>query len=128
MSDEYLNQYGQTVNEALPKEFRLERSEIKYIEKKLNGQDGPATIGRVYFSKSGKTLYYKGQRLQSLKGSGDKANYFDVETGDYYWISSPKKDQNNRLTGGNRGVTIDSDVKEAYLDLLGQKTRTISNK
>ena len=79
----------------------------------------PAVIGRVYFSKSGKTLYYKGLKFQSLKGSGSKANYFETASGDHYWISGPRKDRDNRLYGGNRGVFVDDDVREEYQQLIG---------
>ncbi len=106
-----------------PEEFRASRSRIMYIESKTEGLEGPAVIGRLYASKSGKTLYYKGQRFQSLKGSGFKANYFDTETGDPYWISGPRKDQQNRLYGGNRGVQIDDDIREEYLALISSPHR-----
>jgi hypothetical protein len=99
----------------LPVEFKKERSRIMYIEDKSNGLEGDARIGRVYFSKTGKTLYYKGRVFQSLKGSGFKSNYFDIDTGDEFWISGPRKDRNDRLYGGNQGVVIDEDVKEEYL-------------
>jgi len=85
-----------------------------YIEDKSESLNGPARIGRVYFSKSGRTLYYKGRKFQSLKGSGFKANYFEVETGAHYWISGPRKDRNDRLYGGQAGVEIDADVREEY--------------
>ncbi len=98
----------------LPKAFRLSRSRILYVESKAEGLEGPAVIGRVYFSKSGKTLYYRGLRFQSLKGAGFKANYFELETGDHFWISGPRKDQQSRLYGGNAGVTIDEDIREEY--------------
>ena len=90
-----------------------------YIECKADGLEGPAVIGRVYFSKSSKTLYYKGLKFQSLKGSGFKANYFETESGDHYWISGPRKDQNDRLYGGTLGVHIDEDIKEEYAKLIG---------
>ena len=45
--------------------------------------------------------YYRGRRFLSLKGSGFKANYFEVESGDHYWISCPRKDKNDRSYGGN---------------------------
>ena len=102
-------------DEELPAEFKLSRSKIMYIEDKSSGLEGEARIGRVYFSKSGKTLYYQGQKFQSLKGTGFKANYFEVESGDHYWISGPRKDQNDRLYGGNRGVEIDKDAHEEYM-------------
>ena len=89
-----------------------------YIEDKSEGLDGPARIGRVYFSKTGKTLYYRGQKFQSLKGSGFKSNYYDVDTGAEYWITGPRKDRDNRLYGGNRGVQVDDDVYDEYLEYL----------
>ena len=100
--------------EQLPAEFRIARSRIMYIEAKSGGLEGEARIVRVYFSKSGKTLYYDGRKFQSLKGTGFKANYFDVETREEYWISGPRKDRNDRLYGGNRGVAIDEDVQDEY--------------
>jgi hypothetical protein len=44
------------------------RPRIMYIECKAGGLNGPARIGRVTFSKAGRTLYYRGQSFQSLKG------------------------------------------------------------
>lgn len=55
-----------------------------YIEFKGDGLSGPARIGRVSFSKRGKTISFGGRRFQSLKGAGLKANYADVETGEQY--------------------------------------------
>lgn len=104
--------------EQLPKEFKTERSRIMYIEDKSSGIVGAARIGRVYFSKTGKTLYYNQRKLQSLNGSGFKSNYIDVESRDEFWISGPKKDRNDRLYGGSEGVEIDDDVKEEYIGLL----------
>jgi hypothetical protein len=105
-------------DDPMPAEFALARSRIMYIEAKPEGLEGPAVIGRVYFSKSGKTLYYKNLRLRSLKGSGLKANYFETTTGEHYWISGPRKDRNDRLYGGCRGVTIDADVLAEYSALI----------
>jgi hypothetical protein len=109
-------------DDQLPAEFKLARSKIMYIEDKSSGLEGDARIGRVFFSKSGKTLYYNGLRFRSLKGNGYKANYFETDSGDHYWISGPRKDQNDRLYGGNQGVQIDSDVYEEYLEYLSNKT------
>lgn len=116
MNNHLENEYP--LNEDNPLEFRLSRSRIMYIESKSEGLQGDARIGRVYFSKSGRTLYYQGKKFRSLKGGGYKANYFEVESGDYYWISGPKKDQSNRLYGGNRGVEIDADVYEEYIRFI----------
>ena len=48
------------------------------------------------------------------KAAGFKANYFDVETGDEYWISGCKKDGTDRLYNEADPVEIDDDVREEY--------------
>ncbi|QDT88574.1 1-deoxy-D-xylulose-5-phosphate synthase [Gimesia algae] len=108
-------------HDQLPREFRSSQSRIMYVEDKSDGLEGEARIGRVYFSKSGKTLYYRGRRFQSLKGTGFKANYRDVESDAEFWISGPRKDQNDRLYGGFRNVIIDEDVKADYLTYISGK-------
>lgn len=92
-----------------------------YIECKADGLNGPARIGRVTFSKTGCTLYYKGRSFQSLKGSGFKANYFDVENGEHYWISGPHQDGQDRLYVSNIPVEIDEDVREEYWTQIRKK-------
>jgi hypothetical protein len=90
------------------------KTRIMYIEYKGRGLTGPARIGRVTFSRSGRTLHYRGQAFQSLKGSGFNANYFDLETGEHYWISGPRRDGADRLYGERMPVEIDDDVREEY--------------
>ena len=91
------------------------KTRIMYIEDKSAGLDGPARIGRVTFSKSGRSLHYGGRTFQSLKGTGFKANHFDIETGDHFWISGPRKDGKDRLyEGSSKPVEIDPDVEEEY--------------
>lgn len=95
-----------------------------YIENKAAGLSGPARIGRVEFSKTGRTLYYGGQSFQSLKGDGSKANYYDLESGDQYWISGPRKDGADRLYGEALPVEIDDDVRDEYwAEIRGQPNR-----
>jgi hypothetical protein len=90
-------------------------SRIMYIENKSGGlAGGEAHIGRVTFSKSRSSIYYRGRAFRSLKGRGFKANFADVETGDEYWISGPKKNGADRLYGERCGVEIDEDVREEY--------------
>ena len=88
------------------------KSRIMYIEYKADDLTGPARIGRITFSKAGKTLHYKDKALQSLKGGGYKANYFDIETGERYWISGCKRSGNDTLYPGI--VDVDKDVREEY--------------
>jgi hypothetical protein len=94
-------------------------SRIMYIELKTDGVNGPARIGRVTFSKSGKTVYYGGRTFRSWAGRGFKCNYFDVETQQGYWISGCKKDGRDRLYPGT--IEIDDDAREEYWSIVRQQ-------
>jgi hypothetical protein len=88
---------------------------IMYIELKSgHGDAGPARIGRVRFSRSLKTLYYKGQQFRSCNGRGIGGNFSDVATAQTYWISGSKKNGQDRHWAGSGPVEIDSDVAEEY--------------
>jgi hypothetical protein len=91
------------------------KSRIMYIENKSGGlAGGEARIGRVTFSKTGATLYYRGRSFRSLKGGGYKANHVDIETGEPFWISGPKRNGGDRLYGERAAIGIDEDVREEY--------------
>ena len=95
---------------------------IMYIEYKGSGLAGTARIGRVTFSQTGKTVYYRSKQLQTLSGHGYKANYFDVETGEHYWISGCKKRGDDTLYPGV--IEVDEDVREQYwLSIRNQPER-----
>lgn len=87
---------------------------IMYLELKSGDVTGPARIGRVTTSKTGRTLYYGGMSFQSLKGAGSKSNYYDVENGDQWWISGCKRDGADRLYDEADPVYVDEDVREEY--------------
>jgi hypothetical protein len=95
-----------------------------YIERKAGDLTGAGKIGRVTYSQTGATIYYRGQEFRSLKGAGFKANYYEVETGDEYWISGPRKDGADALYSTNIAPAIDSDVSEEYWT----KIRKLPNK
>ncbi|MBN1516210.1 1-deoxy-D-xylulose-5-phosphate synthase [Candidatus Sumerlaeota bacterium] len=89
------------------------KSRIMYIEYKGDdGIAGSARIGRVTFSKSGKSIHYNGKTFETKKGTGFKSNYFDVETGEDYWISGCRKDGRDALYSTD--AEIDDDVREEY--------------
>jgi len=90
------------------------RARIMYIEYKGDGLGGPARIGRVTHSRTGSTLYYSDKTFQSLKGSGFKANYFDVETHEHYWVSGPRKDGQDALYASHLATEIDENVREEH--------------
>jgi hypothetical protein len=84
-----------------------------YIEYKGDdGLIGPARIGRVKYSKSGKSVHYRGKTFETLSGTGFKSNYFDVESGEHYWISGCRKDGIDALYSTT--AEIDEDVREEY--------------
>jgi hypothetical protein len=84
---------------------------IMYIECKSGGLDGPGRIGSVEFSRSMRSFYYAGKRFHKTE-SGYKFNCLDVETGEEYWISGPKKNGTDKLYGGV--VEIDEDARVEY--------------
>ena len=95
------------------------KSRIMYIESKAESLNGPARIGRVTFSKTGLSIYYKGKSF--LRIQGFKANYRDRETFDDYWISGPRRDGKDRLYVSNIPVEIDDDVREEYWTEIRKK-------
>ena len=72
---------------------------------------GTGRIGRVSFSQTGRTVYYGGRQLRVYSGLY-KASHVDVESGEVYWISGPKKSGDDCLYPGI--VEVDDDVREEY--------------
>lgn len=85
-----------------------------YVEHKGGDLTGAARIGRVTFSKTMKRVYFGDQIFQRNEIPGYKANHYDIETGDEYWISGPKKAGGDRLYGERVPVLIDADVRLEY--------------
>lgn len=98
------------------------KTKIMHIEHKGDGIEGPARIGRVTYSKSGRSsLTDAGRTLVAIQGF--KSNYADGETGEEYWISGPKKRGGDRLCGTGR-VEFDADVRaECWSEVRGQPDR-----
>ena len=63
------------------------------------------------------------QGFRSLKGAGFKANYIDVESGEEYWISGPKKNGGDALYATNMAPEIDADVEEEYWTRIRKRQR-----
>jgi hypothetical protein len=91
-----------------------------YIENKTELSGGEAHIGRVTFSKTGRTIYYRGFRYRRVKGY--KYNHVEVDSGEPYWISGCRKDGLDRLYGERVPILIDEDVREEYwTDVRGER-------
>jgi len=54
------------------------KSRIMYIERKAGSITGEARIGRVKFSKTGRTMYYDGKEFVKIK-SGFKDNCIETQ-------------------------------------------------
>src|SRR5690349_19797579 len=75
---------------------------------------GRPTSAASRVRKTSRTVEYRGRKFQKAKG-GDKWNHFDVETGEHYWISGPRRDGQDRLyPQSSRPVEIDEDVHKEY--------------
>ena len=90
----------------------MAKTQIMYIEYKGDDVTGPGRIGRVTFSKTGRTITYGGREFHRLSGQGFKANYFDVKTREEYWISGCRKDGNDALYPAV--IEIDPDCQKEY--------------
>ena len=101
--------------------------ELKYIELKSGYNDnGPAWIGRVKVSRSGRTVYFNDHAFQMQNGAwaySSGSNFFDVETKELYWISGVKKGGTDRHWGGSGygRIRIARDAVEEYLTITGKK-------
>lgn len=97
------------------------RAVLKYLELKTGfAGNGPAWIGRVKTSRTGSTLYFNGRALK--KGSVGEGNYFDLVTGEAFWVSGVKLDGNDRHWCGSGKITIGAAVVEEYLAMRGMTT------
>jgi hypothetical protein len=78
-------------------------------------------IGRVEFSKSGRTLYLDGKSFIAL-GRGE---YMESESHESYWLSGPRKDGNDRKgTSRSVPIEIDEDLRvEYWTDIRRQPER-----
>ena len=96
--------------------------ELRYIELKTGWNDnGPAWIGFVKESRSGKMVYFNDHAFQKDPYQG-KGWYFDVETGESYWISGVKKDGTDRhwaAKGFNR-TQIERSAVQEYLSVTSE--------
>jgi hypothetical protein len=88
---------------------------VMYIENKDGLIEGiAARIGWVEFSKTGRTLYYRGRSLAAAKGGGVRGNFICEETGQEFWVSGIKKRGSNSHPSESVSIAIDEDAKEEY--------------
>ena len=94
------------------------KGELKYKELKTGySDDGPAWIGYVKTSASGRTVYFNDRAFQPLRGG--RGSYLDVESGEEYWISGIKKRGSNRHPSGRGKIVVDRRAVGELLDKKG---------
>jgi len=98
---------------------RGEKRRLMYVEGKEQLIDGArARIGWVTFSKSGRSVYYRGITLSRLKGGGTSGNFFHAETRTEFWVSGVKqRGSNAHPAEGRVDVLIDDDARDAYREM-----------
>jgi hypothetical protein len=95
------------------------KTEIKYVELITNyNHNGPAWIGLITFSKSGKTLYFNGKAFQRIGASRTMGNFYDIETMEEYWISGVKNDMTDRHKFGSGEVLVEERILSEYLKIV----------
>lgn len=83
---------------------------LEQLTEDLDGS-GPAWIGRVRFSKTGRTLFYRGRTLEeAVVGPG---THRDPATGERFFVSNIKHDL-RLLHWAEREVEIDDDAVAEY--------------
>lgn len=97
---------------------------LKYIELKSGySDDGPAWIGYVGLSKTGKTIYYDDK---AFIGNGH-GGCTDIETGELYWVTGVKKNGQNRHICGAGAIQIDENAIKEYESITGINVRQNQN-
>lgn len=76
---------------------------------------GPSWIGWVDFNRSWKTARFHGRELR--RSQGPDGNFFDVETGEWFWLSGPKRDRSDTRYGPEP-PKVDDDARDAYYAFL----------
>ena len=95
---------------------RGSKTRLMYVESKSGLIDGAsARIGWVTFSKSGRSVYYRGLSLVRANSGGLSGNFIDAESGDVYWVSGVKQSGSNTHPSERRiRVVVDEEAMEAF--------------
>lgn len=75
-------------------------------------QSGSRRDGGSYRWRCASPSFRFGWLVYCLKGAGFKSNYYDLDTGQDYWISGPKRAGGDALYGGNIPIEIDKTVRD----------------
>ena len=62
------------------------------------------------------------------QGGGASGNYYDMETGDEYWVSGPKSNGRDRHWAGSGPVEIDVDARQEYWTEIRKEPERVNEK
>lgn len=85
-----------------------------YVECKSGKRKGEARICRVEFTNTNRSCFYGEQTFRNLRAKAARANFYDVDTEERYWITGCRKNGSDRLPGSKIDIAIDEDVQEEY--------------
>lgn len=90
---------------------------IMFVQQKtgFDTDAGPCWIGWVEFNRSWKTARFHGRELR--RSQGIDANFVDVETDEWFWLSGPKRDQTDARYK-NTNPVVEDDAVVAYRAFL----------
>ncbi len=96
---------------------------LKYIERCTGtNHNGPAWIGFVQTSRSGRTIYFNSCALQASSGGPGVGNHYDLETREEYWVSGVKKSGSNRHWAGSGHILVEESAVSELLSLTERST------
>lgn len=78
---------------------------------------GPSWIGWVEFTRTWRTARFHGRELARMP-PGTEGNFFDLATGELFWVSGPKRDRTDTRYGPAT-AEIDDDARKVYEAFLG---------
>jgi hypothetical protein len=99
---------------------------IMYMECKGTESEGKARIGRVTETKFSRHINYQGKSYQPHFDRGNKANYYEVGSGQWYWITGANKNGLDSLDA--KLVEIDDDVQQEYWESIRNNKESIGTK
>jgi hypothetical protein len=91
---------------------------IMYLQLKTghNTDRGPAWSARVRFTRIWRTAYVHGRTLARVTGTAGAnfdSNFYDVDTGEEFWMSGPKRDRTDGRYSRQQ-PQVDDDARDAY--------------
>jgi hypothetical protein len=92
-----------------------------YVELRTGFEDdaeGPAWIGRVRFSKTGRTIFYRGRELQRKASDDSSGMHTDIATHEVFWVSGVKARRGARPWVDRTDVAIDDDARDEFERLI----------